>query len=293
MIKVSMDLVKQLRDQTQIGMMDCKKALEEADGDFDKALEILRKKGASVAAKRADNETNNGRIEGFVAGDYKTGALVEVACETDFSANTETMKNFVLSAAALVTQHNPTDVTQLMSLKQINSPLSLQEVLDEVIAKICEKIKISRFARFAVAQNGLINMYIHPGSTVGVMIELATDKSIQQAQIESLLALAKDLCMQIAVTKPLCVQASELDPVIVEKERTLAREQLQDSKKPESIIEKIIDGKMNKFYEEVCLLNQVFIKNDKITVKAHLEEVSKKTGLQISIVQFKRFAIGR
>jgi len=292
MTKVSMDLVKQLRDQTQIGMMDCKKALEEAGGDFEKALELLRKKGASVAAKRADNETNNGRVEGFISADHKLGALVEVACETDFSANTETMKNFVQSAASLVAHNNPADVTVLMGLKQTNSPLSLQESLDEVIAKICEKIKVSRFARFVVAQHGVINMYIHPGSTVGVMIELATDKDASAHQ-DILLALAKDLCMQAAVTKPLCVQPSELDQTIVEKERTLAREQLQDSKKPESIVEKIIDGKMNKFYEEVCLLNQVFIKNDKVTVKAHLEDVSKKTGTQISVVQFKRFAIGR
>ena len=292
MTKVSMDLVKQLRDQTQIGMMDCKKALEEAAGDFERALELLRKKGASVAAKRADNDTNNGRVEGVISSDHKTGALVEIACETDFSANTETMKNFVLGAAAIVEQNNPADVDTLMGLKQINGPLSLQEALNEVIAKICEKIKISRFARFTVAQHGVINMYIHPGSTVGVMIELATDKDAGAHQ-ETLLTLAKDLCMQAAVTKPLCIQPSQLDPAIVEKERTLAREQLQESKKPEAIIEKILDGKMNKFYEEVCLLSQIFIKNDKATVKAHLEEVSKKTGLQISVVQFKRFAIGR
>jgi len=292
MTKISMDLVKQLRDQTQIGMMDCKKALEEANGDFEKAIELLRKKGASVAAKRADNETNNGRVEGFISNDFKTGALVEVGCETDFSANTDTMKDFVLSAAAVVAEKNPADIPALMELKQINNPLTLQEALNEVIAKICEKIKISRIARFSVAQQGVVNVYIHPGSTVGVMVELATDKDAS-AHRDTLLATAKDLCMQAAVTKPLCIEASQLDQTLVEKERTLAREQLAGSNKPAQIIEKIIDGKMNKFYEEVCMLNQVFIKNDKVTVKAHLDEVSKKIGAQITVVNFIRFAIGR
>lgn len=286
-----MDLVKQLRDQTQIGMMDCKKALEEAAGDFEKALELLRKKGASVAAKRADNETNNGRIEGFISSDYKTGALVEVACETDFSANTDTMKNFALSAAAVTAQQNPSDIDQLLGLKQIHSPLSLQESLNEVIAKICEKIKISRIARFTV-EPGVVNVYIHPGSTVGVMVALSTDKDAS-AHRDELLALAKDVCMQAAVTKPLCIDASQLDQALVEKERNLAREQLAGSNKPAQIIEKIVDGKLNKFYEEVCLLNQLFIKNDKATVKAHIDEVGKKIGAQINVVSLVRFAIGR
>ncbi|MFA6527762.1 MAG: translation elongation factor Ts [Candidatus Babeliales bacterium] len=291
MAAVSMDLVKQLRDQTQVGMMDCKKALEEANGDLTLAVEILRKKGAAVAAKRAGNEATKGRIEAFISADNKTGALVEVGCETDFSANTTTMEAFANMTAEIVANNNPATVQDLMAIKNPASSLTLQESLDELIAKICEKIQINQFARFAITDNGLVNAYIHPGSTVGIMIELQT--ATPATDVEALKALAKDLCMQIAVTNPLCIAPSQLDPVVLEKERSIAREQLATSNKPAAIIEKIVEGKINKFYEEVCLLNQLFIKNDKLSVKAHVEEVAKKVGTSITVTQFKRCAIGR
>lgn len=291
MTKISMDLVKQLRDQTQVGMMDCKAALEEADGDITKAVEVLRKKGAAVAAKRAGNEATKGRIEAFIAPDGKTGALVEVGCETDFSANTQAMEVFTTMAAELVVNNQPASVDALMGVKNPRTNLTLQESLDELISKICEKIKINQFARFAIPQNGLVNAYIHPGSTVGILIELQTETPV--ADVETLKTLGKDLCMQIAVNNPLCIDPSQLDAQVLEKERAIAREQLAAANKPAAIMEKIIDGKMNKFYEEVCLLNQIFIKNDKAAVKAHIEEVAKKVGSKITVAHFKRFAIGR
>lgn len=291
MAPVNMELVKQLRDQTQVGMMDCKKALEEANGDLNLAVEILRKKGAAVAAKRAGNEATKGRIEAFIAPDFKTGALVEVGCETDFSANTETMEAFAKQAAQIVATTNPASIDDLMTVKNPVTQLTVQESLDDLIAKICEKIKINQFARFALTGNGLINAYIHPGSTIGIMIELQTEAPV--ADLESLKTLAKDLCMQIAVMNPMCIAPAQLDPQILEKERAIAREQLAGSNKPTQIIEKIVDGKLNKYYEEVCLLNQLFIKNDKMNVKAQVDEVGKKLGASITVSQFKRFAIGR
>lgn len=291
MATVSMDLVKQLRDQTQVGMMDCKKALEEANGDLVLAVEILRKKGSAVAAKRAGNEATKGRIESFIAPDNRTGAIVEVGCETDFSANTEAMGTFALMVAELVALNNPSSLDALLEIKNPKNNLTVQESLNELIAKICENIKINQFSYFAVADNGLVNAYIHPGSTVGIMIELQTATPVTDT--ESLKALARDLCMQIAVTNPLCIDPSQLDAQVLEKERSIAREQLASANKPAAIIEKIVDGKINKFYEEVCLLNQLFIKNDKATIKAHVEEIAKKVGTKITVKQFKRCAIGR
>ncbi len=293
MSTINMDLVKKLREQTQVGLMDCRKALEESQGDYEKALEVLRKKGAAVAAKRAENVTNHGRVESFINADYTIGVLAESSCETDFAANTDAMKDFIVAVAKHIATANPATVEQLMDqpLTQ-NTKLTVKQTLDDLISKICENIKVNRFARFAVSGNGLVNSYIHPGSTVGVMIELATDKDPSSAK-QDLLTLAKDICMQIAVNNPLCIQPSELDPVVLEKERALAREQLKDSNKPAQIIEKIVEGKLGKFYQDACLLNQLFIKNDTLNIQQYIAETAKKIGMNITIKQFKRFAIGR
>jgi elongation factor Ts len=288
-----MDLVKELREKTQVGMMDCKKALEETNGDIEKAIELLRKKGAAVAAKRADNAVTKGRIESYISPDFKIGAMVEVGCETDFSANTDNMKNFVVDAAKAAVQSNPADVAKLLAAKSETNPkIAISDVLNDLISKICEKIQINRFVQFQVAKNGIVNTYIHPGSTVGVLVELETEKDATP-QLEELKQVAKDVCMQIAVNKPLYVDPTQIDAETIAKERSIAKEQLKDTKKPEAIIEKIVDGKMNKFYEDVCLLHQLYIKNDKISIKQHLAEVSNKLGNQIKVKQFKRFGIGK
>jgi elongation factor Ts len=292
MATISMDLVKKLREKTQVGMMDCKKALEQANGDMEKAIEILRKKGTAVATKRADNVTNNGRVECWVAPDFKTSALVEVACETDFSANTKDMLDFATHVAEVVAKTQVTDPATILTQKSLkNAPLTIQDHLNELLAKIAENIKISRTALFKASDKGLINTYIHPGSSIGVMVELEADKLLKTT--EELKTAARDLCMQIAVTKPLAVKPENLDPALIEKERAIAQEQLKSSNKPPQIIEKIVEGKLNKFYEEVCLLNQLFIKNDKITVAQYLKEASTKAGATVMVKQFVRFGIGR
>ncbi len=293
MTTISMELVKTLRDKTQVGMMDCKKALEEANGDLDRAIEILRKKGAAVAAKRAENETTKGRVESNVSADFKKGSLVEVACETDFSANTDTMKNFVELVASQATASGETSIDAILAQTIANKDsLTVKDALEELISKICESIKISRVAHFSVANHGLVNAYIHPGSTIGILVELKTETDLS-SNLDELKALARDICMQIAVTNPLCVEPSQLDAAVVEKERAFAKEQLVASNKPENIHEKIIEGKLSKFYEDVCLTRQQFIKNDKLSIAQHLQEISKKLGSPISIVRFARFAIGR
>ena len=293
MANVSMDLVKKLREKTQVGMMDCKKALEEANGDIEKAIEILRKKGSAVAAKRGDNATTNGRIECFISQDMKTGAMVEVACETDFSAKTVDMEFFAKHTAEVAAINAVNDAQAILSQKSVKNPtLVVKDHLDELIAKITESIKVSKVILFKAGKFGMVSAYIHPGSTVGVMIELETEKD-HSANIEELKEVAKNLCMQIAVNKPLSVSPSDLDPASVAKEREIATEQLKLSGKPANVIEKILEGKIKKYYEDVCLLNQFFIKNDKITIQLYLDEVSKKLRNKVTVKQFVRVGIGR
>lgn len=291
MANISMDLVKKLRDKTQVGMMDCKKALEQAEGDFEKAIEILRKKGAAVAAKRAENETLQGRVEAHIAPDGRSGSLALVACETDFSANTEAMKNFSMSVVQTVSQTEKTDIQDLLNQALTGQSLTLGESLNELISKICESIKVDKVVHFKVAKHGVVNAYIHPGAAVGVLIELETDKDLSSHH-EELMSLAKEICMQAAVTNPLCIEPSQLPSDVVENERKLASEQLKASGKPEAMIEKIVAGKLQKFYSEMCLIHQAFIKNDKVSVQQHADEIGKKLGGSIKVVNLARFAVG-
>ncbi len=287
MAKVTMDMVKDLRAKTQVGMMDCKKALEQADGDMEKAIEILRKKGAAVAAKRAGKATENGRIEAYVTDDFKHGALVEIGCETDFSANTPDMKEFALKAAQEAATNQIDNSEKLFSEKP-----ELKNNLDELLAKISEKIQINTIKNFNVSEHGIVNHYIHPGSTVGVFIELATEHDVTK-NLNDLKVLARDICMHIAVTSPLCVSPEDLDPKLLEKERAIMKEQLQNSNKPANIMDKIIDGKIKKYYEEVCLTYQKFIKNEDVTIAQHVKQLSDKLNNTITIKQFVRLSIGR
>lgn len=298
MTKITMDQIKKLREETQIGMMDCKKALIEAEGDHDKAIEILRKKGAAVAAKRAGSETNNGNVDACISEDLKTGALVKIGCETDFSANTKAMLDFGKDVCNNVLKTNPSCIKDgdncLVKQTLLDNPsMKIEDNLNDLIAKIGEKIEIADIARFQVEKDGIISSYIHPGSNIGVLLQLDTDKPVTAENLDKLKQLGKDICMQIVVTNPLAIRPEELDKDIVEKEKTLAKEQLLESGKPENIIDKILEGKMKKYYQDVCLLNQMFIKNDKITIQDQINQVEKDTGLKVNVKKFARFAIGK
>lgn len=282
-----MDLVKILRQKTQVSLMDCKKALEDAHGDIDAAIEILRKKGAAVAAKRADAETNNGRIEAIVSNDFKSGSLVQIGCETDFSANTEDMKNFALNVAKFSAHSGIFAAEEILQADK-----SLENSYNELLAKISEKIQISKIAHFAVEGFGVVNHYIHPGSTIGVLIELATQVDATP-HIEELKALARDICMHIAVMNPPFLNPESVDATSLEKEKEIIREQLIASGKPENMLDKIMGGKINKFYEDVCLVKQHFIKNDELTIEKLLQQAGTKINNPVSIKRFVRFAIGR
>ena len=288
MSKVSMDLVKELREKTQVSMMDCKKALEEANGDISQAIDLLRKKGSAVAAKRADNATDNGRIEAFVAADSKKAALVEMCCETDFSANTADMKAFAEKAAAEACALGTEDADVLFAKQP-----ALHNQLQDLLAKISEKIAIKHIKTFVVENHGLVNVYIHPGSTVGIMIEITSEKELAGDALAAVKQAAKDVCMQVAVHKPMALTPADLDPAVVAKERAIAEEQSNDGKKPANIVAKIIENRVNKFFEEVCLTNQRFIKDDSLTIKDYVDSVAKKIGNPLTIKRYVRFAIGR
>lgn len=281
-------------------MSACKKALEEANGDFNQAVEALRKKGASVAAKRADNATDNGSIQVTVAPDFRSGSIVETACETDFSANTDHMRSFATSVASHILASERSiaqlvsssdDVTSLMG-EQLhdNNELTVQTLLDELISKISESIKVSRFAKIETS-NGVVNAYVHPGSTLAVLVELAVDGQ-RPADITRLAQAAKDVAMQAAVTSPLCVDPEQLDAAVLEKEKEVFADQLRAEGKPDQIIEKILPGKLNKFYEGVCLHHQKFIKEEKQTIRQMLEAVGKEVGCDVRVANFVRFSIG-
>lgn len=291
---MSLELLKELREKTGIGMLDCKKALTEANGDIEKAIELLRKKGMAVAAKRADNATNCGSVAAFKQNNNRAACLVQMSCETDFSANTDDMKTFATNVAQTIIESTaPVTEQTLPDLKLATTNLSVKTGLEGLIAKIAESIKVQRFASCTATENGVVNVYIHPDNSIGVIASIEAGKALSGEDQEKALQAAKDICMHAAVTNPLSIDSSGIDPVLIAREKDIVSEQLKASGKTAQIIEKIAEGKMAKYYEDVCLLNQKFIKNDKITVGAHLDAVAKELGTTLKITKFTRFAIGR
>jgi elongation factor Ts len=291
---MSLDLLKELREKTGIGMLDCKKALTEANNDIEKAIEILRKKGIAVAAKRADNATNCGSVAAFIKPDHRGACIVQMSCETDFSANTSDMKQFATNVAQTVVAANKDfSADELLEQPLANTSLTVKVGLEGLIAKITESIKINRFAACSASENGVVNVYIHPDNSIGVVTAVEGDKQLSGEARDKALQLAKDVCMHAAVTNPIALDKSSIDSAIIEKEREIALEQLKDSGKSAQIIEKIVDGKLAKYFEDVCLLNQKFIKNDKLTVQQHIDAISKEVGSKLAVTKFVRFAIGR
>ncbi len=287
--KITADLIKELREKTNVGMLDCKKALEETEGNIEKAIELLRKKGVAVAAKRAGNAANHGIVTMCINDDYTAGALVEISCETDFAAQTDTMRLF---ATNLVQKACKEQVTGAEELLNLGTAPTLQDMLNEVVAKISENIKVGRLARFATSHTGVINGYIHSNSTLGVLVHIESDGTLAQPAREKVAQLCKDVAMQAAVTAPLAISPEQIDSEVVEKERNIYKEQLLSSGKSAEIAEKIVVGKLEKFYEENCLLRQKYIKNDKMTLQQHVQEVAKSIGVNLSVVGCSRFSVG-
>ena len=252
--------VKKLRDMTGAGMMDCKKALTEAEGDFDSAVEVLRKKGQKVADKRADREAKEGLILTRISDDSKKAVAIEINCETDFVARNEdfySQANAFLNAAY---DNNTASVETLLAI-EIDGR-NIADHLQDMTGKIGEKIQISTI--ILVTTKGTLVSYVHPGNQLGVLVEF--DGSSVDSEI------GKDVAMQVAAMKPIAVTEAEVDSYVVEKELEIAKVQLINEGKPEEIAEKAAKGKLRRFYEERVLLNQKFVKDNGLTVKKYLEE---------------------
>jgi elongation factor Ts len=252
--------VKKLRDMTGAGMMDCKKALSEADGDFDRAVEILRKKGQKVSEKRADREANQGLILSRINDDKTKAALLEINCETDFVARNE---EFQADAESFLNAAFENDIDTVDDLLKIElDGLTIEKHLEEMVGKIGEKIKINNVV--LVTTEGTLISYIHPGNQLGVLAEFDGDLTDDD--------IGKDVAMQIAAMKPISVTQDGVDSSLVEKELEIAKEQLLNEGKPEHIAEQAAKGKLRRFYEERVLLDQKFVKDNGVSVKEYLEQ---------------------
>lgn len=252
--------VKKLRDMTGAGMMDCKKALAEANGDFDQAVELLRKKGQQVSEKRADREANQGLILSRISDDKKKAAMIEINCETDFVARNE---EFQADAESFLNAAFDNDIDNLGDLLNAEvDGLSIEKHLEEMVGKIGEKIEINNVV--LMTTDGTLIDYIHPGNQLGVLAEF--DGDLTDADI------GKDVAMQVAAMKPLSVTRDGVDSSLVEKELEIAKEQLLNEGKPEHIAEQAAKGKLRRFYEERVLLEQKFVKDNSVSVKEYLEQ---------------------
>jgi len=269
--------VNKLRQMTGAGMMDCKKALVEADGDFDKAIEILRKTGQKVSASRSDRDTKEGSVFITTSQDKTEGILIALGCETDFVAKNEKFQALGNSIIQAAEESNPGDLEALKSIKLGDNTIG--EKVIELVGKIGEKIEIIAYERLT---GETIVPYIHAGSKLGVMVAL---EGVNGTTVEEV---GKDVAMQIAAMKPLGVDKDDIDQEIVNREIEIGKEQARAEGKPEDILEKIATGKLNKFFKENTLLNQSYVKDNSLTVAKYLDGV--KTGLTVSA--FKRVAIG-
>ena len=281
--------VKILREKTAVGMMDCKKALVQCDGNEEAAIAYLREKGLAKAQKKAGRATSEGWI-GFAANENLTTAtLAELKCETDFVAKNEKFQETVQTIAATINNEQP--VTTVPT--QIADALAEQfaPAVNDIITVLGENTQIGRFCKFEITGNGTIGSYIHANGKIGVLVAFETE-SEAGALRDEIKVMAKDISMQIAATSPMCMFPEELPQNIVAQEKEIYLNQAKEEGKPANIAEKIVIGRLNKYYKEVCLVEQLFIKDDSKTIKGLIKETSKALGETVKIVGFCRMALG-
>ncbi|MGA7104019.1 MAG: translation elongation factor Ts [Candidatus Deferrimicrobiaceae bacterium] len=286
-MQITAEMVRELREKTGAGMMDCKKALTESGGDTEAAVDVLRKKGLAAAAKKSSRIASEGTVTAYVAADSAT--LVEINCETDFVAKTDDFQEFARQVAATVNGKGPKDVEESLLLPG-EGGVPLGTVLNEKVAKIGEKISFRRFARFALpaGASGVTVPYIHAGGKIGVLVELL-GAGLDDAEF---VALGKDMAMQVAAGNPLYVSREDVPLAAVEREKAIYREQALAAGKPEKILDRIAEGKLEKYYGDFCLLEQSFIKDPERTVNDLLKEMAAKRGVAVRIGRFARFQVG-
>jgi len=273
-MSINKDSVMALREKTGAGLIDCKRALGESNGDMEEAVSILRKKGVATAAKKSGRSASEGMIAQAISEDRSKGILVEVNCETDFVAKND---DFV-------------DFSNEIANELLNNPSAdFEEKRTEQVAKIGENIKISRSETLAPKTSGLVESYVHTGAKVAVLLSVGSDSSEVHSN-ELVVSMAKDICMHIAATSPVCVSRDEVPSELVDKEKEIAQAQAEG--KPPQAVEKIISGKLEKYFAGVSLLEQPFVKNPDQSIQQFVDEVGKEIGSQLKVEKFLRFQVG-
>ena len=280
--------VQKLREMTGVGMMDCKKALTEANGDFDKAIEWLREKGLAAQTKKAGKIAAEG-VSYAITADNGVGVVIEVNSQTDFVAKNEVFQGFVKDLANIVANDNPADVEALKACTYPGTDRTVADVTADKVLAIGENIQVRRFVRYA---EGVNVPYIHMGGKIGVLVNL----EVEGIQADQVTELGKDIAMQIAAMNPAYLDKSDVDQTTLDKEKEIlliqAKEDPKNANKPENIIEKMVMGRIGKYYEENCLLQQAFVKENKVSVEKHIAEVAKQLGGKIAVKAFTRFQTG-
>ena len=280
--------VAKLREQTGAGMMDCKKALTATDGDMAKAAEFLREQGVNIAAKKASRVASEGAVAAFVSADGKVGALAEVNCESDFVAKSEPFVALSSAVARQVAETDPADLDALLSSK-VDGNSTVTDLVNNATAKIGEKLSVRRFVRFAV-KSGKQEFYLHMGGKIGVLLEMATDKDLNSN--EEFATMCHDIAMHIAASSPKYVYPEEVPAQETEHEKEILTTQELNEGKPAAVVEKVIAGRIKKFFKEICLVEQEFVKNPDVTVGQLVADFGKKAGCSVKIVRFACFVMG-
>lgn len=285
---VSAQLVKELRELTGAGMMDCKKALSEAEGDIERAVNILREKGLSSAAKKAGRIAAEGVISSYVSPDFSRGTLVELNCETDFVAMNPMFVDLSRQIAEIASSNSCDNVENILDLKYGFSDefKTVREAIVGLVAKLGENISLRRVVNYS-ANDGVLGTYIHGDGKIGVIVEIKSD-----SKYDEISKVAKDICMQVAASSPMFLSVDDADKDTIEKERQILKTQALNEGKPEPVVEKMVEGRIKKYLQEVCLLEQSFVKDPDLTVKKFIENRSKDLNLNLEVIRFSRFEKG-
>jgi elongation factor Ts len=284
-MNITNEMIKNLREKTGAGMMDCKRALEATGGSIEGAIEYLRKKGAAVGQKRADRTAKEGAIVTRVASDGKIGVVVEINCETDFVARSEDFLDFANTVAEAIERHRPQTLEKIHTLPT-PAGKTVSQLLNDLLAKVGEKIEIRRFALFE-SNDGALGSYTHLGSKIGVLVEL-TGVDAQGARTGA----GRDVAMQVAAMNPLVVSRDQVEKTLIERELDIYRTQAKNEGKPAHIVDKIAMGRLEKFYQEICLLEQTFIRDAGKMIKDYLQEVGTAAGKPVTVKRFQRYHLG-
>lgn len=282
-MEITLDAIKELRSKTGAGMTDCKKALEESGGDMEKAIEILRKKGAALATKRADKAANEGAVKSKISEDRKTGVIIEVNCETDFVSKGEDFQNFSDEVAAAALASKADKVETILETK--SGDLTIKDKLDAMMAKVGEKMEINK-AGIVEVEDGFVADYNHFGSKLGALVGIKGNYSEEAGDIGNKIA------MQIVAMNPIAIDREGISEDVINKEKDIYNTQSKNDNKPENIIEKIVANKIEKFYQDNCLLEQEYIQEPDKTVQGLLAEYEKRTGDKLEIVSMIRLQLG-